>query len=183
MDEKKTLFQNGADRLRKGYGEAKAFCRILLGQDLAGEEERVKSRKWRKILAIFTLSSGVSLLFSLTTLPFGISSLGYAFFAASCKIHAAAATCGILISLIFHQSPLISLFVILLGILMRTLVGKSATVPRYFEESRRVRCAIAASLGFLDAFARSALDGFTKESLFTLALSAALSPIFKEAAL
>lgn len=177
MEEKRTIFKTVGDCCKSGYHKAENACRILLGRDLAGEEERLKSKKWRKQLLLFALSSGVSILFTLTALPFGIVSLGYAFFAAARGNEALYALVGMAFALPFHDSPFVLLFVAALGILMRVLIKRTATAASYFEESRRVRCALATALGFLAAFAEAALVGFTKDSLIALVTSSLSAPL------
>ena len=178
MDEKKTLFQKSADSVKYAYHKSEEFCRVLLGRDLRGEEERLACKKWRKYLLHLSLYGGISTLFMLTTLPFGVTSLGYAFFAAAFGNQAIFALVGIAFSLFFHPSPWVTLFVASLGLLMRVLSGRTAKVTRYFEESRRVRTAFSASLAFLESFAHAALVGFTKESLITLLVSSLVAPVF-----
>ena len=177
MDEKKTVIRKSADLARLYLDKTENFCRILFGKDLRDEKERLDSKKWRKQLLFSTLIAGITLLFSLVVLPFGASSLGYAFFAASVGIHALYATAGLLLSLFFTKSPLVTLFVTALGLLMRILIKRTSHRAAYFEESRRTRIALALSLGFLDSFAASALVGFTQDSLIALLAASLVAPL------
>ena len=156
------LFKSVKKGCQKSRRKTEEFFRILFGRDLSGEEERLASKKWRKTLLLASLSAGVSYLFSLATLPFGITSLGYAFFASAVGSEAIFSLVGILLSLFSHSAPFVTLFVISLGILMRVLIKKTAVSAKYFEESRRVRCALATALAFLSSFAEAALIGFPK---------------------
>ncbi len=177
MEEKRKLFKTFGEGCKNTYHKAENFCRIVLGRDLSGEEERIRSKKWRKQLLFFALSSGIAALFTLTALPYEIDALGYAFFAAATGADALYALVGIAVALPFHTSPFILLFVTALGVLMRVLIQRTASAGKYFEESRRVRCALSAALGFLAGFARAALVGFTKESIIALIASSVTAPI------
>lgn len=171
------LFKSVKKGCQKSRRKTEEFFRILFGRDLSGEEERLASKKWRKTLLLASLSAGVSYLFSLATLPFGITSLGYAFFAAAVGSEAIFSLFGILLSLFSHSAPFVTLFVISLGILMRVLIKKTAVSAKYFEESRRVRCALATSLAFLYSFAEAALIGFPKDALTSLLTATLAAPI------
>lgn len=178
MDEKKTVIQSCTDYVQNAFHKAENVCRIILGKDLSGEEERLASKKWRKQLLFFTLIFTVSTLFSLAVLPYGVHSLGYAFFTATVGTHAIYAIVGVLFSLLFQDSPLISLFVLSLGVLMRVLIKRTSQKSAYFEEARTTRIALAAALGFLHSFAEAALGGFGKATLIALLASSLLTPVF-----
>ena len=47
MEEKQTLIKTVGKRCKTAYHKAENVTRILLGRDLSGEEERLKSKKWR----------------------------------------------------------------------------------------------------------------------------------------
>ncbi len=178
MNEKPSVIKRSSDFVKTAKESAESYLRVLIGKDLRGEEERLASKKRRKQLLFFALFSSLSALFSLTALPLGITSLGFAFFVSASGRTALFSLVGLAFSLIWQENILVTLFVALLGLLMRILVARAAPTHRYFEESRRVRLALAVTLGFLESFALSALDGFSKPSLITLVATVFSAPVF-----
>ncbi|MBQ7364242.1 MAG: SpoIIE family protein phosphatase [Clostridia bacterium] len=178
MEDKKTVLQKTTDRVRQSVHTVKEFCRVMLGKDLLGEEERLLSRRRRRTLLFFLLYATVSALFSLTALPYGAHPLGYAFFAAAPSHYALFSLFGLLLSLFWQTDAVVAAFVLSLGVLMRVLIKRAGTERRYFEETRKLRLALAASLAFLEGFALSALAGFSQASLIALAVTTLSAPVF-----
>ena len=178
MEDKRNVIQKSTDTLRQLRERTKTFCRLTLGLDLAGEEERLASKKLRRTLLFLILYATVGCLFSLTLLPYQAIPLGHAFFAAASGQYAIFALIGIALSLFFQPNPLITLFVAALGVLMRVLISRVKGTSRLFEEGRKLRMALALSLAFLEAFALSALAAFSKESLLSLVVTTVSAPIF-----
>lgn len=177
MEDKQNAVKTQKNRLQASIASLKNTLRITLGKDLAGEEERILSRKHRRGLLFFTLYLAVSMLFSKTPLFYSARPLGYAFFAAASGHMATVSAIGMALSLFWQKSPLVGAFTLLLGILMRLLIKRARMKSRVFDETRGERVAIAAVLAFLHAFALSALDGFGKDSLIAMLVATVSSPI------
>lgn len=177
MEDKKTILQSGADKLRRLNTRFSNYSRLLLGKDLSGEAERIAARKIRKQLLLFTLYFTLSLLFTLAELPFGARPLGTALFAALSGTEALAALPGLFIGAFLIDHTAIHLLIPLLGVLMRLLIKRASIGRGLFEEIPTVRMAISAALAFLTGFAEAAMEGFVLSSVQSLLVAVVCAPL------
>ncbi|MBQ4120838.1 MAG: SpoIIE family protein phosphatase [Clostridia bacterium] len=173
MEDKQTILT----KAKTASAKISYYSRILVGREIDGEAERFLCKKLRRRLFFVLLYFALSLLFGLTQLLFAATPLGLALFSATTGVGAIASLFGLLLAAAFSPHPIIALLIPLLGCVLRLLVSHTLPQKGYFHESISLRVAISAVLGFLFAFASSAMAKFSMESVYALVFMTIMTPL------